>query len=97
MLDLVGRIDIDHLVDTVHILSATPLTFNFNTFSLVIDVLPTSIEGWGAGDSHGNLVARITVNNDCNPVPEPATLTLLGIGLAGTAAKLRQRRKKNSS
>ena len=56
-----------------------------------------NIEGWGAGDSHGNLVARITVNNDCNPVPEPATLTLLGIGLAGTAAKLRQRRKKNSS
>jgi len=97
MLDLVGRIDIDHLVDTVHILSATPLTFNFNTFSVVVDMIPASIEGWGAGDSHGNLVARITVNNDCNPVPEPATLTLLGIGLMGAAAKLRQRRKSKNA
>src|SRR5207237_4414976 len=41
--NIVGRIDIDHLVDTVHILSATPLTFNFNTFSVAIDVIPVSI------------------------------------------------------
>ena len=96
MMNLVGRLDIDHLVDTVHILSAAPLTFNFNTFSVVVNVLPTTIEGWGAGAFCGNLKAQITVTNT-SAVPEPATLTLLGIGLAGAAAQLRKRRKQKAA
>ena len=92
-LNMVGQISIGHLVDTVHILPSTPLSFNFSTFSVIVNVLPTSIDGFGTGEFGGFLKAEFTVTNANNPVPEPATLSLLGLGLAGVAAKLRKRRK----
>jgi hypothetical protein len=91
-LKLMGSISISPTIDTVHILSA-PLTFNFNTFSVDVKVLPANIEGTGPGVFCDVLRAEFTVNPNCNSVPEPATLGLLGIGLAGVAAKIRARRK----
>jgi hypothetical protein len=97
VMNLVGNINIGHLVDTVSILSSDPLTFNFGTLSVSVTVLPTNIHGWGEGVFKGHLKARIEVIDNSNPVPEPATLTLLGIGLAGAAAKLRQRRRAKNA
>ena len=93
-LNLVGSITISPTMDTVRILSSAPLTFTFNTFSVDVRVLPATINEWGEGVFCDVLKGEFTVSTtDCNPVSEPATLSLLGLGLAGVAAKFRQRRR----
>jgi len=96
IMDLIGRIDIGFTTDTIHILSAAPLTFDFSTFTVDVNVLPMSIFGPGNGCYFDLLKAEIQVNQNCDPVPEPATLTLLGLGIAGVAAKVRQRRRQSA-
>lgn len=97
VLNMTGSIDIGRFVDSIHIISSAPLTFNFNTFSVDVRVLPADIDGWGPGVFSDIVKAEFTVTKACNPVPEPATISLLGLGLAGVAAKIRQRRKQRSS
>jgi hypothetical protein len=96
-INMAGSIDIAMLVDYVHILSTTPLTFNFSTFSVDVRILPVDMDGWGPGVFSDMLKAEFTVTSECSrPVPEPATLTLMGLGLAGVAAKYRRRRKQQA-
>ncbi|HKP36950.1 MAG TPA: PEP-CTERM sorting domain-containing protein [Pyrinomonadaceae bacterium] len=97
IMDLFGRIDIGFTTDTIHILSSSPLVFDFSTFTVDVNVLPLSIFGPGNGCYFDVLKAQIQVNTCApDPVPEPATLTLLGLGIAGVAAKVRQRRRQSA-
>jgi hypothetical protein len=91
-LQMTGAIDIGSTVDSVHILSSAPLTFQFSTFSVDLRVVPMGIDGFGPGCYSGTLLGEYTLKTGTSPVPEPATLSLLGLGLASVAAKLRRRR-----
>ena len=96
-LNISGVIDIGTFVDTVHITSSDPLTFDFGTFSVDVSVLPTDIVGMGPGEFCDFLKANFIVTTEPTATPEPATLSLLGLGLAGVAAKLRRRKKLSRS
>lgn len=72
--------------------------FSFSTLSVTAPGI-NSIRFIGGSQTfpnsvfYDNLTATFNLTTPTAPIPEPATLLLLGTGLAGTAARLRRRRK----
>jgi hypothetical protein len=93
-LDLAGSLTIGTFSDSVSLLTNSRIIWQFSTFTVSATVLPVTIFGATNGAYHDFLCARFEVKPNCDTtVPEPATMVLLGTGLAGLAAKVRQRRK----